>query len=148
MNPGNKDANDVQPAPPAEAADPDFQRKAAELVLQKLKDELERGEASPELLEELGWTREQLQRFVDRMSQELNREKGESPESEARRIQFEEMLRNLNVKPKATKRTADEEPRREIEQTESRRTPIPAEYRKAWERYTERLNKQVPPKSR
>ncbi len=100
------------------------------------------------MLEELGWSRDQLERFVDRMSQELNRTKGESPESEARRLQFEEMLKNLNVKPKASTRTAGETPRREVDQFDSRRSVVPAEYRKAWERYTERLNKQPSQKSR
>lgn len=145
--PDGKGSDDGTSAPAGEEANPEFQRQAAELVLQKLKDELERGDVSPELLEELGWTKEQTERFVERMSQELNRSKTESPESEARRLQFEEMLKNLNVKPKASTREATEQPSREVEQVDSRRRNVPAEYRKAWERYTERLNKQRPGKT-
>ncbi len=122
----------------------EYNRQAAELVLQQLQKDLERGEVSPELLDELGWTPEQLQRFTDRLAQELNRSNETTPESDARRLQFEEMLRNLNLRSTGTKRTGEQGTNREVDQIDSRRSTVPAEYRKAWERYTERFGKAKP----
>ena len=132
-------------APPGDPANLEFKKQAAELVLQRLKDGLERGDVDPQLLEELGWTTDEMQRFVDRLSQALHGGEGdESPESRARRIQFEEMLRNLNLDRSGVRRSAANQPSREVDQIESRRAPVPGEYRKAWERYTRQLSKQPP----
>src|SRR5690606_36893861 len=47
--------------------------QAANLVLKQLQEELDRGQVDPELLKELGWTEEQMRKFAERLSQELNR---------------------------------------------------------------------------
>ncbi|MDZ4687518.1 MAG: hypothetical protein SH850_20805 [Planctomycetaceae bacterium] len=128
---------------PGDPANLEFKKQAAELVLQRLKDGLDRGEVDPQLLEELGWTPDEMQRFVSRMSKSLHDEAdAESPEALARRVQFEEMLRSLNLDRTGAKRAAGKQPSREVDQIEARRAPVPEAYRKAWERYTQQMSKQ------
>lgn len=133
--------------PPAgEAADLDHTRQAAELTLQRLKDGLDRGDVDQKLLEELGWNEGQLRKFVDRMSESLRTTSEESatPQDAARRLQFEEMLKSLDLNRTSRVRKAGDQPSREVEQVDSRRTPVPLEYRRAWERYTRSLSKTNP----
>jgi hypothetical protein len=142
---GEGGAGGNAPAPAGDPANLEFKKQAAELVLQRLKDGLERGDVDPKLLEELGWTPDEMQRFVNRLSQTLHQnDDAESPESVARRVQFEEMLRSLSLDRSGRKRAASQQPNREVDQIESRRAPVPGEYRKAWEKYTQQLSKQPP----
>ncbi len=116
-------------------------------MLQKLKNGLERGEVDPGLLEELGWTEDQLQRFVERMETALREssQKSETPAEQARRVQFEEMLKSLDVNRRSGVRSGKEQPSREVDQVDSRRAPVPVEYRRAWEQYTKSLSKTAKP---
>lgn len=129
--------------PSGEAANLDYKKQAAELVLQRLKDGLERGDVDPGLLKELGWTEDQLQRFVDRMGQAFaeSSKAPETPVDQARRIQFEEMLKNLDLNRQTATRRGTDQPSREVDQIDSRRAPVPLEYRRAWEKYTRTLSK-------
>ncbi len=94
--------------------DPDLEakRKAANLVLKRLQEQLQRGEIDPELQEELGVTNEQLKDFTERLQQRLA-DTGEdtSPEAQARRRQFEETLRTLDYKSTGTQRAGGDGPR-------------------------------------
>ena len=129
----------------AEAADLEFAKKAANLVLKELQDDLERGEVSPELLEELGWTKEDMQRFSQRLSERLQQAKqaGETPEEFVRRRQFEEMLKNLDLSAgKSSRRTAKSKAH-EVEGVGPRRTPVPPEYREQYEGYTRSLSRRA-----
>lgn len=136
---GNQDA---ETGPAGEEANAEFNRQAAELILQRLQKQLERGEVDPELLKELGWTEAEMRRFVERLSQQLSSPPQSSPEDEVRRLQFEEMLKSLDLRRSGTKRTATDVPKRSVEQVDSRRSQAPAEYRKAWETYTRKLLEQ------
>jgi hypothetical protein len=129
---------------PGQEANPEFARQATELVLKRVQDSLERGDVDPQLLEDLGWTPEQMQRFVERMGRELNRpaDTADSPAAAARQLQFEEMLKSLQLDRQGRRREAGEQPSREVQQVDSRRAPVPSEYRKAFEAYQKRLAKQ------
>jgi len=124
----------------------EFKKQATELVLKRLKDQLERGDVDPELLQQLGWTEAEMRRFTERMGKSLQETKSEdaTPESLARRQQFEEMLKSLNLKKGAATRTGDKTTQREVKQVESRRTTAPPEYRSALEKFTKELNRQKP----
>jgi hypothetical protein len=139
--------NDPEREPLGDAADVEFNRQAAELVLQKLKNNLERGDVDPALLKELGWTEDDMRRFVERLGLELETPTDDnSPEALARRQQFEEMLKSLDLRRSGSKRAAGQQPTRSVEQIDTRRSTAPAEYRKAWETYTRRLLEQKPKK--
>jgi len=125
-----------------EAANLDYNRQAAELVLQRLKDDLNNDSVDPKLLDELGWTPEQLQRFTERLAKQLEKPADElSPLDEARRRQFEEMLKSLDLKQGGAKRSGDNAPQREIDQTGARRAPVPQDYKAAYENFTRNLSK-------
>ena len=128
-----------------EAANLAYNRQAAELVLQRLKDDLNNDRVDPKLLDELGWTPEQLQRFTDRLARQLEQPAHElTPQDEARRMQFEEMLRSLDLKGTGDQRTGKQTPQREVDQTGGRRAPVPADYKASYEAFTKNLSKQKP----
>lgn len=146
--PGNKNSSETgTTAPAGEAANLEYKKQAAELVLQRLKDGLDRGDVDQQLLDELGWTPDQLKQFVNRLDAALKASQSapETPVEQARRAQFEEMLKALSLDRSGTKRSGAGQPTREVDETNSRRTPVPLEYRQAWEKYTKSLSKSPKP---
>ena len=123
-------------------ANPEFTKQAANLVLKRLKNELERGEVDQELLDELGWTPEQMKKFVDRMQQQVE-DKGDdnSPAAQARRRQFEEMLRNLDVTSKTQRRNDTSKDKQNGEAIGPVRRAPPPEYREWFESYKKSVSK-------
>ncbi|MDB5385709.1 MAG: hypothetical protein JWM11_1355 [Planctomycetaceae bacterium] len=157
-DPGNGpgDANGKQPnqLPPdeqdqaaqeaEEKANEEYARKASSLVLKKLKKELDRGEVDPKMLEELGWTKDDMQRFVKQLEKQLQ-DSGDdnSAESEARRKQFEETLKaaGASLTGKTKKKTAKAGPTTRVDETGARRIPVPLEYQELYEEYNKDLAK-------
>lgn len=115
--------------------------KATNLVLKKLKEELDRGEVDDELLQKLGWTEADMKRFVERMQRQVRNE-GDNPAAQARRRQFEEMLKSLNLKSSGSRREAGDAPKQSATDFTDRRVPPPAEYRRQFEELTRRLSGQ------
>ncbi len=128
----------------SEEANFEYNRRATELILQKLKDDLERGETDPELLEQLGWSPEEMKRFADRLSRSLSESKlAEAPaETKARQQQFQEMLKNLDLQKSGAQRTGEQEPKRDLDQIESKRMPPPKVYGRAFDKFTKELARQ------
>lgn len=129
---------------PGDAPDPEYNRQAAELVLRKLQDDLDRGEVNPELLEKLGWTEDQLKGWSDRLAKQLQQQPAETPVDRARQMQFEEMLRQIDLRKRNAVRSGESQPTRELPQSDSRRSVPPAEYREAYEAFTRGLSKRTP----
>ena len=131
-------------AGPGDDANLEYNRQATELVLQKLKNDLERGAVDPEVLEQLGWTQAEMQQFADRLSKYLEESKRaeESPEAKARQQQFQEMLKNLDLQKSGSQRSGEKEPKRDVSQVQSKRTPIPPAYRQVYEKFTRDLARQ------
>lgn len=138
------EANSSGSTPEGEEANLEYKRQATELVLKRLQDELERGDVDPELLDKLGWTKEELRRFSERMNKALQESKAgdETPESLSRRQQFEEMLKSLDVNKSGTKRSGQDAPQREVNQIESRHSTVPKGYRDASEKLSREINRQ------
>jgi hypothetical protein len=133
-----------QPEDPkvAEQANLDYARKATNLVLQRLKEQIERGEVDQQLLDELGWTKEDAEKFAKRLEQQLNAPRdATSPEAEARQKQFEELLKSLTVTSSTSRREGDSKRQRRTQQNETRRLTLPPEYRELGEAYTKGLSK-------
>ena len=123
-------------------ANEEFTKEAANLVLKRLKKEVERGEVDQELLDELGWTPEQMKKFVERMQQQLeDKPDDNSPQAKARQRQFDEMLKNLNVTDKTQRRNDTNKEKQNGEGIGSVRRPPPAEYRELFESYTKSVSK-------
>lgn len=117
-------------------------KQAADLVLKRLEKDLERGEVNDELLDELGWTEDEMRAFADRMRRQLEKDSSElSAEEAARQRQFEEMLKNMSFDPEkdsaVRKNATSTRPTRSI--SGGQRT-VPLEYRDAFEEFTRKLN--------
>ena len=127
-----------------EEANLEFKRQATELVLKQLEKDLERGTVDPELLEKLGWTEEQTRAFYERISKGLQESKAgaETPESQSRRAQFEEMLKSMDLNRKGTVRTGENVPTRDVQQIDTRRTTVPKKYDSVYKKFSSDVTKQ------
>ncbi|MEX1097907.1 MAG: hypothetical protein WED34_17815 [Planctomycetales bacterium] len=140
--------------PPAGAGPPsrpdeanlEYNRKAAELVLQRLEEQLARGEVDEELKKKLGWSDEQIRNFIERRKPLLADESpDDSPELRRQRVRFEEMLRGLDLKSTAERRTGEGVRRRDTEGFAPRQAVPAPEYRQAYEEYLRRINQGAEP---
>ncbi|GAB6185782.1 hypothetical protein [Thermopirellula anaerolimosa] len=102
--PGDADSAPVQRAPRPDSADEpivEFARKQTDLALRYLEEELAKNTPDPELLDRLGWTREDMERFAQRW-REL-RDKAEVPTADSSSArQFREVLKSLGLRPRGT----------------------------------------------
>ena len=127
-----------------EEANLEFNRQATELVLKQLEKDLERGTVDPELLEKLGWTEEQTRAFYERISKGLQESKSgnETPESQSRRAQFEEMLKSMDLNRKGTVRSGENSPTRDVQQIDARRATVPKKYDSVYKKFSSDVTKQ------
>ncbi len=130
-----------------EQADLADKRRATELVLKRLQDELQRGEVSDEMLKDLGWTEDNLRDFMSRLEQRLA-DSGEdnSPAAEARRRQFQEILRGLDVGAESQRRDGATGDRPVEEGFAAPRRPAPSEFRADEEAFKQRLSRETAPR--
>lgn len=126
----------------AEKANEEFARKASNLVLKKLRKDLDRGEVDQAMLDELGWKKDDLERFVNRLERQLQ-DPGDdnSPESIANRRQFEETLKSLGLSTKTKKRKAAGGKPTRVNELSDRKSAPPPEFQELFEEYTKDLAK-------
>ena len=110
--------------------------------MKRLQGDLERGQVDPQLLKELGWTEDRMAQFVQRMQEQL-KDRGEdpSPEAVARRLQFEETLKNLQLTRAIKKHSGETSNKRRTQHIQARDVPVPPEYRESYNSYTKSLSK-------
>lgn len=127
----------------AEAANLEDKEKAVNLVLKEIEDQLKRGELDPELLKEMGWTEGEMKKFVERMQRQLQAPDAENatPADRAKRLQFEEMLKNIDTTGQARERTGVDVKKSAGQEIGPRRLDVPPEFRDAYEAYTKSLSK-------
>ncbi|QDT89374.1 hypothetical protein [Gimesia algae] len=139
----DQDSGNASPPglPEAEDANLEYGKEAANLVLKRIKDELKRKEVNQELLKELGWTKEEMQQFSERLQKQLQTPEQElqSPASLARKRQFEEMLKSLKPANRAAQRERTSTRKQNTDSIGPRRLPVPEEYREAYEAFTRGL---------
>jgi hypothetical protein len=134
----------ADPAPPArEVADDanlDFARKATDLALERLKDQLNKGEPDQELLDRLGWTRQDLESFVNRWEEMKRKAGAKGRQAQAARGELDATLRSLGLRPRGTQIKnnlhADQ-----THAVEGRRSRPPAEYAEQYRVYTQGLSR-------
>jgi len=120
----------------ADKANLEFAKEAADLVLKELQGELDRGEIDQELLDELGWNEEQVRKFTEHLKNRLDAPPAETPESLARRRQFEETLKTLDLKSSYGSRRDAGTPSTKADSIGPRRSRVPAEYRDDYDAFT------------
>jgi collagen type III alpha len=116
--------------------------KASNMVLKRLQKDLDRGEVDPELLKKLGWTEKDMQRFAERLERQLAQPKPDDPGAEARRRQFEEVLRSVDLESTGRQQDGNFNDQKSTNNFSDRRLPPPRKHRKAYEDYIKRLSKQ------
>ncbi len=120
----------------SDAANLEYAKEAADLVLKRLQGELERGEVDQDLLDELGWTEDEVRKFTNRLKDRLDAPAGDTPESVARRRQFEETLKTLDLKSSYGPRQGSGVRSTRSDSIGPRRSPVPAEYRDDYNAFT------------
>jgi collagen type III alpha len=122
-----------------------YARKATDLILNRLQGQLSRGKVDESLLKELGWTKDEVRRFVERMRRQAQSEQGgNTPADEARRLQWEETLRSLELKQSPRSRSGAGVKKIGGLEMENRRSAPPPEFRELYEAYTKSVNSQTP----
>jgi hypothetical protein len=115
-------------------------KKAASLALRELEKELSRGKQPKELMEELGYSEEDLENFLKQFDQDLNQSVDQqSPEAQARRRQFEELLKGIDVGADGDLRSGGDQPRNASQSSGSNRRPTPRKYEASEEAFRKRI---------
>ena len=130
-------------SPSGEGEAPNLQnkKKATDLMLKNLQDQLKRGDVDPELLKELGWTEDQMKRFTKRMQRQLQKPDTNNEASKIQQRQFEETLKSLKLDSPSARRNDSVTNKREINGVGPRRLPVANEYRDAYKTFTKSLSK-------
>lgn len=138
---GRSDGQSGDAPPPVvpEGDDPnlDYARQATDLALEYLKDQLAKEEPDQDLLDQLGWTREDMQRFVDRW--EALKRAADQPGEEGKQAQVEldEMLRSLGLRPRGAALAGSTGDGTRISNTrEGARSDPPAAYAEKYRAFT------------
>jgi hypothetical protein len=118
-------------------------KEASNLILQRLKGQLSRGDVDEETLQDLGWKDlGQLRKFVSRLEEGLaDGPEDMSPEAQARRRQFEELLKSLRLDGQTELRSRGTGNDRRVDQVDAGRRPVPSALRERYEAYTRSLSK-------
>lgn len=122
----------------ADEANLEYSRKATDLALQHLKDQLRKNPGDPELLKKLGWTRDEAKQFIQRW--ETMRKQAQTPDArgaQARR-ELDETLKSLGLRPKASTLQGNAA-RTDKSQgyKESRKSTPPPQYIEQYKAYTQ-----------
>lgn len=126
----------------AEPVKEEFTREAANLVLRRIRDELKRGEVDSDLLKELGWTEKDMRKFADRLKQQVDTPADDkSPQAVARRRQFEELLKSVNVPSRGARRDGRAQRTRKTEAINASDLPVPLQFREAVKLYRRNLTR-------
>jgi hypothetical protein len=143
-NGGNREGTAKEGFAPEDARgdDPnlDYARKASELVLDRLSDQLEKDQVDQQMLDEMGWTRKDLERFVKRWNEMRSEAQQVGPEGDEARQRLDDALKGLGLQPRGTTIRGGGGSKLSDQQTrQSRRGRPPAEYREQYEEYTKSL---------
>jgi hypothetical protein len=107
-------------------------RNAADLAIEHLQDAVASGRS--DVLDELGWTRDQARAFLDRW--EAMRRLSESNDPVAR-AEFERAVRSLGLRPGGVRNSRDVPTDVKGGQAEGRRSRPPSDYREQFKAYTQ-----------
>ncbi|MEZ6130707.1 MAG: hypothetical protein R3C59_18630 [Planctomycetaceae bacterium] len=139
---GSGSAPPVADQPNVEAA-----AKAADMVLKRLQKDLDRGQVDQGLLDELGWTEQELKDFQQRMQQQLEAMKKAPADPSADQLQrqrVEELLKSLDVQSGSGDRIGRRDRDVEQQDTTSRKSNPPSQYKDWLELYQRSLSKGHP----
>jgi len=99
---GEGSGNNSSPPPagetlPGDEANLDYAKKQTDLILDKLEDQVKKKEVDEGLLEKLGWSQEELRRFVDRWKGLKTEAEGNGANAEEAQQELDDALRSLGL---------------------------------------------------
>ncbi len=128
--------------PESEPANEAFSKEAANLVLRRIEDQLQRGKVDPDLMKELGWNAADVKKFADRLRDQVDTPAADgSPEAQAKRRQFEDLLKSINIKSGGAKRTGRSKRQRKTDSINAPDVPVPLQFREAVKLYRRNLSR-------
>jgi hypothetical protein len=127
-------------APPGDEANLDYARKQTDLVLDKLADQLNKKDVDDQLLKDLGWTEEDLRRFIERWNQRKEAARRNDPAGESANRELDEALRSLGLRPGALQQSIQKDDRQR-DLREGFRGPVPAKYRDQLQKYNRGISR-------
>ena len=123
-----------------DAANLEYARKQTDLVLDKLADQLKRKQVDEKLLKELGWTEDDLRRFVSRWQERKDAAQRNDPAGESARRELDDALRSLGLRGGALKQSAiKDDTQRDMRQ--GFRGPVPLEYQERLRAYNQGVSR-------
>lgn len=122
--------------PGGDAANLEYARRQTDLVLRRLEEELKKKEIDRRLLEKLGWSEEDLRRFLARWEE---RRAGAEERGEEGRVELDRALRSLGLRPGGPSATAPSGDDALRDLREGVRTKTPPRLRDALEAYQKSL---------
>jgi hypothetical protein len=120
----------------------EYTRKATDLALDRLKDQLKRGDPDQELLDKLKWSRQDVEEFVKRWDALKHSAQSPGAPGDAAREELDETLRSLGLRPRGSSLSGGQkrgDQRRNL--IESRRTAPPAEYAEQYREFSKGISK-------
>ena len=138
---GQSDGGEDAPPPApvddkADEANLAFARKATELSVQRLRDQLNKNQVDQQLLDSLQWTKADMERWVSRWETMFRRSEEKGPKGEAARMELDSTLRSLGLTPHGTQISGHRKDDTTQGMKEGRRTRPPAEYQEQFRQYT------------
>ena len=126
--------------PEGDAANLDYARKQTDLVLNKLADQLSKNKVDDRMLKELGWTRDDLRRFVERWQQRKDAAKTEDAKGEAAKRELDDALRSLGLQQgKLEQNAVQKDTMRDLKQ--GYRGAVPLEYKERLRAYNQGVSR-------
>ena len=127
-------------APEGDAANLEYARKQTDLVLDKLSDQLKKNKVDDRMLKELGWSREDLRRFIERWQQRKDAAQRDDPKGEAAKRELDEALRSLGLqREKLQQNAVQKDTMRDLKQ--GYRGPVPLEYQERLRAYNQGVSR-------
>jgi hypothetical protein len=115
--------------PGGEDPNQEYARKATDLALERLKDQLAKDKPDPELLDKLKWSQEDLERFVQQWDRLKKAADESGPKGEAARQELDDALRGLGLRPRGSSLQGGQKRDDRLRNLrESRRASPPPEY--------------------
>ncbi len=128
-------------APDGSAPVEEYSKEAVDLALEYLEDQLARQEPSQELLDRLGWTRNDLDRFA-RQWKKMKDAAGQSGAGRnAAGKKYDDAIKSLGLRPSGTELKHDRTRTDSMRKTDSRRYKPPAKWAEQSGAYTRSIGK-------
>ncbi len=122
----------------ADEANLDYARKATDMALTHLKDELAKEQPDADLLKDLGWSRDELQNFVNRWDQMRRDACAPGAKGETARRELDDTLKSLGLRLRGTSLQANSARDDQLQGLrELRHSSPPAEYAEQVKAYTQ-----------